>query len=135
MKLFVAMPYGPRKAALDYDSPDQTVEIDFDAVWREILQPAVPEGFETKRADELRRSGLIDRLYIEWLFDADIVLADLTFANPNVYYELGIRQALSRKGTVLVACKGTKLPFDVRNQYVINYNYFEAPALRPFHIH
>jgi tetratricopeptide (TPR) repeat protein len=134
MKLFVAMPYGHRKAPLDSDSPDVTVEIDFDAVWKEILQPAVPEGFETKRADELRRSGLIDRLYIEWLFDADIVLADLTFANPNVYYELGIRQALSRRGTVLVACKGTKLPFDVRNQYVINYDYFAAPALRPFHI-
>jgi hypothetical protein len=58
-------------------------------------------------------------MYNEWLFDADIVLADLTFGNPNVYYELGIRQALSKKGTVLVACKGAKLLFDVRNQYVI----------------
>jgi hypothetical protein len=131
-KLFVAMPYRRRKAPLDYDMPDVTVEIDFDAVWKEILQPAVPEGFETKRADELRKCGLIDRLYNEWLFDADIVLADLTFGNPNVYYELGIRQALSKKGTVLVACNGTKLPFDIRNQYVINYDYFAAPTLRTF---
>jgi hypothetical protein len=126
------MPYGQRKAPLDHDKPDVTVEIDFDAVWEEILQPGVPEGLETKRADELRKPGLIDRLYSEWLFDADIVLADLTFGNPNVYYELGIRQALSKKGTVLVACKGTKLPFDVRNQYVINYDYFAAPTLRSF---
>lgn len=131
-KLFVAMPYGHRKAPLDYDEPEVTVEIDFDAVWSEILQPAVPEGFATKRADELKQPGLIDRLYSEWLFDADIVLADLTFGNPNVYYELGIRQALSKKATVLVACKGTKLPFDVRNQYVINYDYFVAPTLRLF---
>jgi Flp pilus assembly protein TadD len=131
-RLFVAMPYGLRKAPLDHDKPDVTVEIDFDAVWQEILQPGVPEGLETKRADELRKPGLIDRLYSEWLFDADIVLADLTFGNPNVYYELGIRQALSKKGTVLVACNGTKLPFDVRNQYVINYDYFAAPTLRTF---
>ena len=105
---------------------------DFDAVWEEILQPAVPPGFEAKRTDELRQPGLIDRMYTEWLFDADIVLADLTFGNSNVYYELGIRQALSKKGTVLVACQGTKLPFDVRNQSVINYDYFAAPSLRAF---
>ena len=131
-KLFVAMPYGRRKAPLDEDKADATVEIDFDAVWREVLQPAVPKDFETKRADELRQTGLIKRLYSEWLFDADVVLADLTFGNPNVYYELGIRQALSRKATVLVACQGTNLPFDVRNQYVINYDYFAAPNLRAF---
>jgi hypothetical protein len=126
------MPYGRRKAPLDEDKADATVEIDFDAVWREVLQPAVPKDFETRRADELRQPGLIDRLYSEWLFDADIVLADLTFGNPNVYYELGIRQALSKKATVLVACQGTNLPFDVRNQYVINYDYFAAPNLRAF---
>jgi tetratricopeptide (TPR) repeat protein len=133
-RLFVAMPYGKRTAPLDYEQPDKTSDIDFDAVWAGILQPAIPEGFETKRADELRQPGLIDRLYNEWLFSADIVLADLTFGNPNVYYELGIRQALSRKGTVLVACKGTKLPFDVRNQYVIHYDYFAAPTLRSFQL-
>ncbi len=131
-KLFVAMPYGKRRAPLDYEEPDKTCEIDFDEVWKEILQPAVPPEFETKRADELRQSGLIDRMYNEWLFDADIVLADLTFSNPNVYYELGIRQVLSKKGTVLVVCKGTKLPFDVRNQSHIEYDYFAAPTLRAF---
>jgi tetratricopeptide (TPR) repeat protein len=131
-RLFAAMPYGKRKAPLDYEEPSKTCEIDFDAVWEGILLPSVPTDFETKRADELRQPELIDRMYNEWLFDADIVLADLTFGNPNVYYELGIRQALSKKGTVLVACKGTKLPFDVRNQYVIPYDYFAAPSLRAF---
>lgn len=131
-RLFVAMPYGTRKGPLDFEEPDKTCEIDFDAVWKSVLKPAVPEGFETKRADELRQPGLIDQKYIEWLFDADIVLADLTFGNPNVYYELGIRQALFKKGTVLVACKGTKLPFDIRNPYVIHYDYFAAPKLLAF---
>jgi tetratricopeptide (TPR) repeat protein len=131
-RLFVAMPYGKRKAPLDDEEPNKTCEIDFDAVWDGVLQAAIPPEFETKRADQLRQPGLIDRMYNEWLFDADIVVADLTFGNPNVYYELGIRQALSKKGTVLVACKGTKLPFDVRNEYVIQYDYFAAPGLRAF---
>src|SRR5215471_19291621 len=131
-RLFVEMPYGERTDCLDDDYPDKTCVIDFDAVWQEILQPAVPPDFETKRADELQQPGLIDRMYNEWLFDADIVLADLTFGNPNVYYELGIRQALSRKGTVLVACKGTRLPFDVQNQNVIRYDFFDATTLRAF---
>jgi len=134
-RLFVAMPYKKRKAPLDTKNPDAVVEIDFDAVWTEILQPAIPEGFLTKRADELHQPGLIDRLYNEWLYAAEIVLADLTFGNPNVYYELGIRQTLSKKGTVLVACQGTELPFDVRNQSVIYYDYFSAPSLRQFQKH
>ena len=133
-RLFVAMPYGIRIAPLDYEELGSPRKIDFDAVWKEVLQPAVPAGFDIKRADELRQPGLIDRMYNEWLFDADIVLADLTFSNPNVYYELGIRQALSKKGTVLVACKGTNLPFDVRNQYVIYYDYFAMPTLRAFQL-
>ncbi len=38
----------------------------------------------------------------------------------------------SKKGTILVACDGTRAPFDVRNQSIINYNYFSAPLARKF---
>jgi Flp pilus assembly protein TadD len=131
-RLFIAMPYGKRKAPLDMDLPDKTVEIDFDSVWSGLIRPALPKAYEVKRADELHRPGLIDLMYNEWLFEADIVLADLTFGNPNVFYELGIRQALSKKGTILVACEGMRPPFDVRNQSIINYNYFAAPSARKF---
>jgi hypothetical protein len=64
-RLFVAMPYGERKAPLDYEQPETTCVIDFDAVWEGILQPAVPSGFETKRADELSQPGLIDLMYVD----------------------------------------------------------------------
>ena len=131
-RLFIAMPYGKRKAPLDMDFPDKTVEIDFDSVWKGLIKPSLPRDFEVKRADELHRPGLIDLMYNEWLYDADIVLADLTFGNPNVFYELGIRQALSKKGTILVACEGTRAPFDVRNQSIIPYDYFSAPTAREF---
>jgi hypothetical protein len=53
----------------------------------------------------------------------DLVIADITFGNPNVYYELGIRQALSPRGTLLVAHRGTFRPFDVRNETIEEYVY------------
>jgi len=134
MKLFVAMPYGTEKGQLDRDDPKpECKEINFDDVWSGVIKPAIPPDWEAKRADELRKPGLIDQLYTEWLLEADVVLADLTFCNPNVYYELGIRQALSRKSTVLIAQKDSKLPFDVRNQEVVHYDYFHAPSLPKFH--
>jgi tetratricopeptide (TPR) repeat protein len=133
MKLFVAMPYGPETGRLDRGVPGTERTIEFDEVWTGVIRPAIPPDWEAKRADELRKPGLIDQLYAEWLLEADIVLADLTFANPNVYYELGIRQALSRKSTVLISQKETALPFDVRNQAVVQYDYFHAPSLPRFH--
>jgi tetratricopeptide (TPR) repeat protein len=131
-KLFVAMPYGRRQGLVDYEDPSSLKEIHFDEVWKDIISPAIPDGFVAKRADELREPGLIDQLYNEWLLVADVVLADLTFGNPNVFYELGIRQALSQRGTVLIAQAGMRLPFDVRNQYVLRYDYFRAPSLHQF---
>jgi tetratricopeptide (TPR) repeat protein len=133
VKLFVAMPFGSQTGRLDPDAPATVRTIEFDEVWTGVIRPAVPTDWEAKRADALRKPGLIDQLYTEWLLEADIVLADLTFANPNVYYELGIRQALSRKSTVLIAHKETALPFDVRNQSVVHYDYFHAPSLQQFY--
>lgn len=133
MKLFVAMPYGLEAGRLDRDDAGTAKEIQFDDVWKGIIKPAIPPDWQAMRADELHKTGVIDQLYTEWLLEADIVLADLTFANPNVYYELGIRQALSRKGTVLIAQKGSALPFDVRNQAVLYYDYFYGPGIHEFH--
>ncbi len=132
-RLFIAMPYDTRENLLNFEDSSSRVSINFDDVWNGVISPAIPADFEAKRADELRSPGLIDKAYVEWLLEADVVLADLTFGNPNVYYELGIRQALARRGTVLVAQKGTNLPFDVRNQFVLNYDYFRAPSLPKFH--
>ena len=133
-KLFIAMPYGLREDRLDhYNEKADKISLNFDEIWQGVIQPAIPVDFNYKRADELKQPGIIDKLYIEWLFNADVVIADLTFANPNVYYELGMRHVFSKKGTVLIAHEGSQLPFDVRNQYVLHYNYFKAPSLPKFH--
>lgn len=133
-ELFIIMPFNTKKGKLDHYNQDaDIVEINFDEIWKEIIIPSIPKDkFIFKRADEMRRPGLIDRIYIKWLINSDVVLADLTFGNPNVYYELGMRHVLSKKGTILIAQEGTKLPFDVRNQSVLYYNNFKATSLKVF---
>lgn len=132
MRLFVAMPYGTDTGRLKPDDPASETTIPFDKVWTGMIKPAIPTDWEDKRADELHQPGLIDQLYTEWLLEADVVLADLTFSNPNVFYELGIRQALSAKSTVLIAQRGTELPFDVRNQSVVHYDAFDGTSVEDF---
>lgn len=92
-----------------------------------IIKPAVEgylkEGlqvFDAVRADFITKTGSITRSVIEHIYNADLVVADLTDLNPNVFYELGVRHAL-RNGTILVALDGTKLPFDVGDLRLVFY--------------
>jgi hypothetical protein len=92
-----------------------------------MIQPAI-EGirvndqqiFRSIRADFVTQTGSITRDLLSRLYRSDAVLADLTDLNPNVFYELGVRHAL-RVGTILIALKGTKPPFDVGDLRVIYY--------------
>jgi hypothetical protein len=107
--LFVAMPFGERR------EPDGTRMIDFDSLYRECIVPCVKDaGVEVIRADEETLGGFIHRPMYERLLLAEIVIADLTFANPNVFYELGVRHAARPRSTILIyADLGTQPPFDV----------------------
>lgn len=95
--------------------------------YKHIIEPAV-EGvrineeqvFRSVRADFVTRTGSITRDLLGRLYRSDVVIADLTDLNPNVFYELGVRHAL-RAGTILMALKGTKPPFDVGDLRVIPY--------------
>lgn len=115
-RLFVIMPFGVKAAGPSHEP------FDFDQVYREVLRPlATQAGWDVLRVDEVAQSGSITTQAFRELFKADLVVADVTSANSNVYYELGIRQALSPGGTVLVALAGTALPFDIANQRVLFY--------------
>ena len=104
---FVLMPFG-RKA----DATGRTT--DFDAVYQDIIAPAVQEaGLEPIRADEERVGGTIHKPMFERLMLCDYAVADITGANPNVYYELGIRHAMRPRSTVILFAEGTTLPFDI----------------------
>lgn len=132
-RLFVAMPYKKREGALNHNQPEKLTSIDFDIVWTHLVKPCIPSYFDCKRADEIGRPGIIDKYYIEWLYEADLVLADITFGNANVYYELGIRHALIKSGTILIAHKDNTFPFDIQNQYVLRYG-LEVNEVRKFEV-
>jgi len=117
-KLFVIMPFGVRPAAADHLVP----EINFDEVYIQAIRPVgLASGWAVLRIDELLTGGNIQDQYLKELFSADLLVADISLPNGNVFYELGIRQSISTGGTILIAVEGTKLPFDLTTQRVLFY--------------
>jgi tetratricopeptide (TPR) repeat protein len=86
----------------------------FDSVYAKIIAPAVERaGLEPIRADEEKIGGTIHKPMFERLMLCHYAVADITGANPNVFYELGIRHAMRPRSTVIVFGEGTVLPFDI----------------------
>lgn len=84
-----------------------------DQVLKHIIKPAALQcGYEAVRADEIDKPGLITSQIIQRVLNDDLVIADLTETNPNVFYELAIRHA-NRKPLVQIIEKGERIPFDV----------------------
>jgi hypothetical protein len=79
-----------------------------------IVEPVFKEhsDFIVDRADKLVHPGLIDAQIIHKLLTAEIVVADLTGLNPNVFYEIGIRH-MAQKPIIHMHEVGEKIPFDV----------------------
>ncbi len=114
--VFVAMPFG-RKT-----DPSERHAIDFDDIYDRAVVPAAAEaGVDVIRADEEQYGGLIHVAMYERLLLAEIVLADLTLSNPNVFYELGVRHAARPRSTILMFAKVSRLPFDVSPMRAIPY--------------
>jgi len=113
---FVAMPFGSKPG------PDGQ-SIDFNRVYAEYIQPALEmAGLEVFRADEEQRAGDIITDMFQELLIADLVVADLTIDNPNVWYELGVRHALRARGILLIC--GGRIPaaFDLYTQRKLRYS-------------
>jgi tetratricopeptide (TPR) repeat protein len=113
---FVLMPFGQKPAA-------GGATINFDAVYREMISPAISEaGLEPLRADEEMTGGVIHKPMFERLILCEYAVADLTTANANVFYELGVRHSVRPWSTILLfAAGGTQLPFDVAPLRAIPY--------------
>jgi len=104
---FVLMPFGKKTDA-------SGLTIDFDAVYTEVIKPAIEDaGLDPLRADEEMTGGIIHKPMYERLILCPFAVADLTTANANVFYELGIRHAARPASTVLLFAEGGRLPFDV----------------------
>ena len=94
----------------------------FDTYYEDIYIPAIQEsGMTPKRADDLYRPGNIVNDIWTYTKEADIILADLTGKNPNVFYELGLSHAIT-KPAVLITASMDDVPFDLRSLRVIVYD-------------
>jgi len=91
-----------------------------DQVLNHIVSPVVLElDYEDpKRSDLIPKSGSISFEIMQHLIDDDLVIADLTNGNPNVFYELAIRHIL-QKPVIHLIRHGDRIPFDVHDIRVI----------------
>jgi hypothetical protein len=86
-----------------------------DMVLEALIRRALEnEGYDVLRADQITKPGMISGQVVEYLLKAGLVIADLSFHNPNVFYELAIRHMLG-KPTVHIIRKGDAIPFDVKD--------------------
>lgn len=79
-------------------------QLDLDKSYKSIIKPAVEAAnYQCLRADELQETGMIDVPMYKWLYEAELVIADLSTTNPNAIFELGVRHALKPRATIIIA--------------------------------
>jgi hypothetical protein len=115
---FVVMGFGKKT---DFS---QNKTFDLDKSYKYIIKPAVEAaGYTCVRADEIQHAGNINVPMYEQLFEADLVIADLSTANSNAFFELGVRYALKPRTTIVISEKGFKIPFDMGQVVVRSYEH------------
>jgi hypothetical protein len=86
-----------------------------------VRRVLTPLGYAVVRADEIEDEGLITHQVIDHLLEDELVIADLTGRNPNVFYELAVRHAARRPVIHLITKGERNIPFDVANMRAISY--------------
>ena len=95
---------------------------EFQRVYDSLIQPSLTsEGYDVKRADTTFDQMNIMRTVVENIANAELVIAEVTTVNANVFYELGIAHALG-KPVVMVAQGLDEIPFDLRSYRTILYS-------------
>ena len=84
-----------------------------DMLLKHLIEPVAKDfGMNVIRADKIEKTGLITQQILEYLVKTKLCIADLSFKNPNVFYELGVRHTC-KLPTIQVIRKQDKIPFDV----------------------
>jgi len=116
MRAFIIRPFGTKN------------DINFDEVEQKLIDPALSRLEVTGRTTmEIRRQGNIRLDMFQRLLTADLVIADISIHNANVYYELGVRHALRGKRTFMVRARGAgiktdEVPFDIKTDRYLTYD-------------
>src|ERR1044072_1392770 len=116
MRAFIVRPFGTKN------------DINFNEVEEKLIDPALNRLDITGRTTmEIRRQGNIRLDMFQRLLTADVVIADISIQNANVYYELGVRHALRGKHTFMIRASGADLktdevPFDLKTDRYLTYD-------------
>ena len=101
---------------------------EFDKRYDDVFAPAVKNaGLEPYRVDRDLSVSIPIQAIEENIRDADVCLADISEANPNVWFEVGYALANGRE-IVLVCKEGSKFPFDVQQRTINRYR-TESPVI------
>ena len=116
MRAFIIRPFGTKN------------NINFDEVESKLIDPVLNRLNITGRTTmEIRNQGNIRLDMFQKLLTADVVIADISIHNANVYYELGIRHALRGKHTFMIRARGAdiktdEVPFDLKTDRYLGYD-------------
>ncbi|PSU95090.1 hypothetical protein [Photobacterium kishitanii] len=95
----------------------------FQYVYEDIIKPAIElANMNPIRADETKNTNLIQLDILKNVIQSSIAICDMSSKNPNVFYELGLRQAFDLP-TVLLKDDITEAPFDINGLRYCNYNH------------
>lgn len=128
MECFVLMPFGRKE-----EYADQEDEANF--IYHKIILPALKDALPCEVNDstvvreiDKRVGGAINNAIIERIYEAPTVIVDITGYNANVFFELGIRYAFSKTGTILIGQPGALPPFDLVNYRCHTYHKYSDTA-------
>lgn len=100
--------------AMAYEEP-------FETLYKEVIEKqAEAAGYLAHKIDEKPGPGVIFQDMQQAIERAAVVIAEITPSNPNVFYEIGFAHALG-KPTILLARRGSDLPFDISSYRVVFY--------------
>jgi len=121
-RVFVVMPFG--KKPLDHEANGVRDVIDFNAVYENLLEPALRKaGCDPFRADSEASAGDIRTDMFFELVTADLVVADISIGDLNVFYELGVRHGVCPRGVLIVQGSfGSARPFDIAPDRCFSYD-------------
>ncbi len=78
--------------------------LNLDKTYEQLVRPACDKvDVNCFRAIDANLTGSIESIMYRWIFEADIVIADLSTLNANVFYELGVRHAQRPNTTIIIA--------------------------------
>ena len=111
MEAFIVRPFGKKSG------------VDFDEVEEKLILPSLQKaGIKGYTTGVILEAGNIRQDMFQLLLTSDLVIADISIHNANVFYELGIRHALRAKKTILIRCQKDAVPFDLKTDRYIAYD-------------